>query len=169
MRGYREIQRFNQLFIWLFLIGLSLLPLLQLLYLKFFVDPNASVNLNGFLIYFAVTGTLMFLFWYMRLTTIISDSAFQIEYKPFVKKIILADEIDRIEYIKYNPWLTGYGIRFTVHGKLYNVKGSKAVKLYLKDGSNILIGTQQKRVMIKHLETKFCKQHNINFTNLVEQ
>jgi len=42
-----------------------------------------------------------------------------------------------------NQWVYGWGIRWTPHGPLYNVAGSKAVEILLYSGKRIRIGTDE--------------------------
>ena len=50
-----------------------------------------------------------------------------------------------------NPWLCGWGIRFIPGGRLYNVSGTQAVELVLRDGRRVQIGTDDPRGLLAAL------------------
>ena len=54
------------------------------------------------------------------------------------------DSIEKAEAHSYSPLRDygGWGIRYGGKGKAYNVSGNKGVLLMLKDGKNVLIGSQ---------------------------
>jgi hypothetical protein len=52
------------------------------------------------------------------------------------------DSIESAEAVQY-PWYYGWGIRLTPRGTLYNVSGTRAVLLRLRNGQSVLIGTDQ--------------------------
>jgi hypothetical protein len=51
-----------------------------------------------------------------------------------------------------NPWWYGWGIHLTPRGPLYNVSGSGAVELHLKDGKRLRIGTDEPEALCHALE-----------------
>lgn len=52
------------------------------------------------------------------------------------------------ESITY-PWYYGYGIRYTPEGWLYNVSGTQAVKLTLRNGATLLVGTDDPNGLVR--------------------
>ena len=48
-----------------------------------------------------------------------------------------------------NPTLYGYGVRRLPNGWLYNVSGTKAVELVLRDGRTVRVGTDEPDVLLK--------------------
>ena len=66
----------------------------------------------------------------------------------FKSYIIRFDEIENVEAITYSPIKDygGWGIRYRMKGRAYNVKGNQGVKVYLKNGKNILFGSFQSQV-----------------------
>lgn len=52
------------------------------------------------------------------------------------------DEIDQCTVVK-NPWYYGWGVRLTPHGWLYNVSGTAAVEVRLKNGASVRLGTDE--------------------------
>ena len=60
-------------------------------------------------------------------------------------------EIKSAKAVKYNPILDygGWGIRYRFKTKAYNIKGNKGVRIYLKNGKNILFGSQKHKEFAK--------------------
>jgi len=51
-------------------------------------------------------------------------------------------DIRRVEVTK-SVWIEGWGIRYTTTGMLYNVSGTQAIRLHLKNGKTLRLGSQQ--------------------------
>ena len=68
------------------------------------------------------------------------------------------DEIESFKAMEYSPLKEygGWGIRYGFKGKAYNVSGNKGVKIFLKNGSNIMFGSQKHQELAKAL--KMAKQ-----------
>jgi hypothetical protein len=67
------------------------------------------------------------------------------------------DQLERTEIIK-TPWYYGLGIRITPKGMLYNINGSKAVKIeYRSNGKNksIMVGTADPEQLKRALDKTF--------------
>ena len=47
----------------------------------------------------------------------------------------------------------GWGIKYGFKGKAYNVRGNKGVKIFLKNGLNIMFGSQKKNDLAKALKS----------------
>ncbi len=128
---FEEKQKFTQWWVW------------TLLFLTLFVlDKNTYTVLIG--------GVIILFFYLLELRIKVTEEAlyyqfFPLHLKPFsIKK----KEIEKIESLKYRPLgdYGGWGIRYGFKGKCYNVKGNLGVKVFLKNGSYILFGSQ------KHLD-----------------
>ncbi|MES3629484.1 MAG: hypothetical protein PPP56_04900 [Longimonas sp.] len=63
------------------------------------------------------------------------------------KEIPLA-ALRKVEPVTY-PWYYGYGIRYTPEGWLYNVSGTQAVKLVLRNGTPLLVGTDDPEGLVR--------------------
>lgn len=145
---YKEEQHFNQWWIWLILIAVSGLWLWQLVQqiimgIPFGTNPapDLVVILMGI---FPVA--IIFLFRWMVLETIIDETGIHYRFRPFQRKprSIKPDEIDKYEVKKYNPIKDygGWGIRYGLKGKAYNVRGNRGVLFEMKNGKKFLLGTQ---------------------------
>lgn len=128
---FEEKQKFTQWWVW------------TILFLTLFVlDKNTYTVLIG--------GVIILFFYLLELRIKVTEEAlyyqfFPLHLKPFsIKK----KDIEKIESLKYRPLgdYGGWGIRYGFKGKCYNVKGNLGVKVFLKNGSYILFGSQ------KHLD-----------------
>ena len=85
----------------------------------------------------------LLLFSVTRLRTTIDDESITVNYFPFLRKQFNWSDISEAEVIDYG-FVGGWGIRmFTKHGTVYNVAGSKGLKIQLNNGKKYVIGTQQ--------------------------
>ncbi|WP_415325300.1 hypothetical protein [Chryseobacterium sp. MMS23-Vi53] len=131
-----EKQKFNQLLIWLPLIGL----------LIFVVFNYFKNSLTSNLIPVLIVGILILFFLSITLKYSIFEQEIVISYFPFFKKkIFKKDEISEISIVTYNPLLDfgGWGVRYGKSGTTaYNIKGKTGIFVALKNGKRYLIGTQ---------------------------
>lgn len=80
----------------------------------------------------------------MRSLTVTVDNTFvELQFGGWLtaKRILLSDVLECT--ITRTNLLSGWGIHYTGDGWLYNVYGLDAVELVLKDGTKILIGTDE--------------------------
>ncbi len=81
-----------------------------------------------------------------------------IKFIPFhnTPRLIDWNEIEKLEVVKYDPIgdYGGWGIKSKKGKKAYNVSGDIGLKLYLKNGKNILIGTQCEEELREYLKGK---------------
>ena len=97
---------------------------------------------------------------FVRLETKIQNENLTIKFWPFHFKPVIfpIDDIKNAEAITYNPIKDygGWGIRYGIKGKAYNLNGNKGVLLTFKNNQVILIGSQS--------HEKLCKA----ITNVIE-
>jgi hypothetical protein len=79
----------------------------------------------------------------LRLTTTVTSDTLIIRYRPFVRRRIALAEIASAEATTYRPLLEygGWGVRLGFDGWCYNVRGNEGVRVTLKDGRSIMIGS----------------------------
>jgi hypothetical protein len=72
--------------------------------------------------------------------------------RPFVKKTIYWRDVEKAEVINYG-WVGGWGLRKSrKYGTVYNTSGSKGLHLVLKNGKQMVIGTQKEKELKAFLE-----------------
>jgi len=77
------------------------------------------------------------------------------------------DQLECSEIIT-TPWYYGLGIRITPKGMLYNIHGSKAVRIeYITNGKreSVMIGTPEPEQLKNSLEQNVRKGHNPRYGN----
>ncbi|HII98539.1 MAG TPA: DUF1673 family protein [Methanoregula sp.] len=91
-----------------------------------------------------------------RLTVSVTDTRLKIRFGPvglIRKEWLLSDIISATPVT--NQWIYGWGIRWTPHGPLYNVAGSRAVEILLLSGKKFRIGTDEPEALCRALQ-KAC-------------
>jgi len=106
---------------------------------------------------------ILFLFWGVSLKTNINKTGISVRFFPFHRKerFYNWDQINNCYVRQYRPLLEygGWGIRFGTNGTAYNIRGNKGIQLKLKNGREILIGTQKPDEASKQI-TQYFKTEN---------
>ncbi|WP_375559992.1 hypothetical protein ACE193_20080 [Bernardetia sp. OM2101] len=95
---------------------------------------------------FSTLGVLILITVLLSLKIKVFSESIQITMLPFViNKTIKKSDILKAEDVKYNPILDwgGWGIRLNFKGIAYNMYGNRGVKLTMKSGRIILLGSQK--------------------------
>ncbi len=154
---FSEEQRFTQKWIWLLIIGATLISVVPTIYGIFSQEitgnpwgnkpTETSILVLILFIELVVMGGLILLFFKMRLIVEIKHDGIWFRYPPLLRKIqhIKKEDIERFEVRTYNPVpdYGGWGLKGSIKNKAYNVSGNTGLQLYLKNGKRILFGTQQ--------------------------
>ena len=153
--NFIEIQKFNQRFIWIILIGVSgsavalfgFGMIKQLVYGQPWGDrpmSDLALAIVGPSIMLFVIG-MTYLFYAMKLITEVRSQGLYIRFYPFSRRIIPYESISSCVPRTYSPIkeFGGWGIRYGRSGRAYNVSGNQGVQLELSDGKPLLIGSQQ--------------------------
>jgi len=156
---FKEEQKFTQWWLWIILIGIGLLPIFgvykQLIIgEKFGSKPMSDIGLIFFAIFIF---SLIALFLFMRLKTVIDKTGIKMSFFPFVKKKVNWNEIKSVKIVNYG-FIGGWGIRlWTKYGTVYNTKGEIGLAIELNNGKKFLIGTQKETELNKIVnEIKPC-------------
>ncbi len=146
---FTENQRFNQWWLWLLLATSLAVPAILL----FKETTQKSGGFSGLIIIVLV----IILFVIMRMKTTITQQNIQLTYFPFVWKTINLADIETMKVINYG-FVGGWGIRlWTSYGTVYNVRGKKGLYIKLKNGKQLVIGTQKPKELenvVEQLNTK---------------
>lgn len=114
---------------------------------------NNPIPLMPFLVLTMLFVAICLLFF--KLTVAIDGSTVRVIYGIGLINIrFRIDKLIRVEIIK-TPWYYGLGIRMTPKGMLYNIQGSKAIKLeYISSGKrkSVMIGTPEPKKLKEVLE-----------------
>ncbi len=146
---FTENQRFNQWWLWLLLATSLAVPALLLF-------KEVTAKSDGFLGLIIILLVIL-LFVVLRMKTVITQENMQLTYFPFVWKTINLSDIETIKVINYG-FVGGWGIRlWTSYGTVYNVRGNKGLHIKLKNGKQLVIGTQKPQELeriVEQLNTK---------------
>ncbi|MGD9347905.1 MAG: DUF6141 family protein [Candidatus Aminicenantes bacterium] len=146
---FREVQRFRQLWIWVFVIFLMVLAwysFIQQIVSKvpFGTRPAPDLVVIGMWILFGLIFPVMV--YTAGLTTEVRGDGIHIRFIPFHRRFrtMPLEAIQSYEARTYRPLKEygGWGIRYGAEGKAYNVSGNRGVQLFLLSGRKILLGSQ---------------------------
>jgi hypothetical protein len=146
---YKEQQRFRQVWLWVIILGASAIFWAGFIYQvllggQFGNRPISDIQL---VILFVLMGIGMPWFFYqMKLTTEVMPNELRIRLWPFhVRPVVIQMHLIKdYDQITYNPISDygGWGIRWGVKGKAYNMSGNRGVKLTFYNRRPLLIGSQ---------------------------
>jgi hypothetical protein len=145
---FREVQRFRQWIFWLPIIAVTGVVWWQFAEQIVRGNPQGQQPIPDWAAWIlAVVFGLGFpLFGYLvRMITEVTKKTIKVGIYPFKRNEIPLDSIDTAMEREYSAQreFGGWGVRVSKYGKAYNAYGNKGVQLVLRDGSNILIGTQR--------------------------
>ena len=127
-RQYQHTQ-IGYLIIVFFAIAVLLLGLLMAIY---------GFNWIGFAV-MIISAICLALF--LTLTVLVDSDFIEIRFGiGIIRKKFYLKDIETYKVVK-NPWFYGWGIHFTPNGLLYNISGSLAVEITMKNGKKYRIGT----------------------------
>jgi hypothetical protein len=166
--SFQEIQRFRQPSLWGLLgtlafvvIGVMACGLLVQLILgrpwgKNPVPDGVLVLIAGFAI-LTVAG-VVWLMYAAHFITEVRSSGLYVKFYPFHRSFQQIDlnNVINIEVVTYRPLRDygGYGIRYGIGGKAYNVYGNRGVKLTYREGKTLMIGSQRPEEFAGALEPR---------------
>ncbi len=142
---FKEIQRFTQWWLWLFLLPVAILPAYGIHKQLILGQPIGDKPMpNAVLILFTLLCfSILFLFRFMKLKTEIDKHCIRWEFVPFTKKRVLWSEVKSARTVNYG-FVGGWGIRLgSKYGTVYNTRGNKGLAVELKNGKKFCIGTQR--------------------------
>ena len=141
---FEENQKFTQWWLWVILLSFPII--------SFGPFDENTININYVLIGFFIP----FLFYLFELRLKISTEGLHFQFFPFHFKshVINLEDIDKFKALEYSPLKEygGWGIKYGFKGKAYNVSGNKGVKIFLKNETNIMFGSQRHNELAKALK-----------------
>lgn len=135
---FEEEQAFDQIWLWV-IMGIEMVVMLLPLLLTGQPLWVAGIAASVMALTFAFLGSL-------RLRTRIDEEGvhYQMRLIHWKERTIPWSEIDQVYVREYSPIMEygGWGIRYGLKGRAYNVKGNKGIQIILKNGKRLLLGTQ---------------------------
>ena len=144
-----EIQRFRELaffvFIWILQMLFFVLMTKQVIFHK---PVGIQISDNVFIAINLLILAINLLLNSLKLKTQIEDGGISIKYTPYhlKERILLWHDIIEIRFVKYDGFkeYSGYGLRYSRKmGWCYTISGNFGIRLYLRNGKTILIGTHK--------------------------
>ncbi len=171
--SFREEQRFRQPWLWVLLFGCALAGLFgagtfvygmvkQLIYGQPWGDrPMSDTGLavvGGVAILCSLLAAFgaPWLLYAVRLVAEVRDEGLYVRFFPFRGRTIAFDRIRHCEARTYRPILEygGWGIRWGLRGKAYNVSGNRGVQLDISGEGRLLIGSQRADELARAIQAK---------------
>ncbi|WP_187261704.1 DUF6141 family protein [Pontibacter beigongshangensis] len=147
---FQEKQHFTQVWLWVVLLGVA-----SIFWVGFFYQllsghnfgRNPVVGVEAALLLVLVGVGLPFFFYKMRLVTEVYPGYIRLRFFPFHLKAVeiplhLVRDYERVTYNAIRDY-GGWGIRWGLRGKAYNMSGSRGVQLYFYNRKPLLIGSQK--------------------------
>ena len=116
-------------------------------------NPAPDVVMVVILIIFGLSFPIFF--YVINLTTEVRNDGLYIRFYPlhcaFLR--IELEKITKYEVLTYSPLREygGWGMRYSMKGKAYNVYGNRGVQLQLSNGTRLLIGSQKPEQLVEAL------------------
>ncbi len=158
---FTEKQRFTQWWVWL----ISFIPLLLssfgLIYQLVTGNPFGNNPADNREYLFIIGSSLLvpLLITCISLRTKVLADGIVYRFSPFHLKnrFIPFSDIQKCNVREYSPLKEygGWGIRYGLSGKCYNISGNKGLQLYLKNGRKLMIGTRRAAELEKVIEKAF--------------
>jgi len=140
---FEENQKFTQWWLWIILLYFPTSAL--------FIH-NDPINY----IYVLIGCAIPLVFYLFELRVKVDQNGLHYQFFPlhFKSYTIILDEMEKIEAVEYKPISEygGWGIKYGFKGKAYNTSGKLGVKIHLKNGTNILFGSQKHKALAKVLK-----------------
>ncbi len=152
---FEEKQKLSQWWIWIILIGTTLIPVYGIFQQIFLGKPfgNNPMSDVGLIIFLVAMIALDLFCWSITLRTRIDRESIKFELSPLVKRDIKWDNVQKAEIVNYG-FVGGFGIRAgSKYGTVYNASGKMGLALVLKNGTKLCIGTQKEEDLKNFLLT----------------
>ncbi|RLB57640.1 MAG: hypothetical protein DRI34_07235 [Deltaproteobacteria bacterium] len=163
---FHEEQRFRQVWIWVLVIvvcgGLMAVfawGLFQQLVLgKPWGDKGRTMSDTALVLtavgIYAFCIFMIWLFSNMKLIVEVRRDGLLVNFRPLRRRLVKYQDIKSADAVQYHPLREygGWGIRKGRGGWAYNVSGDRGVRLEMKDGSHLLIGSQREHELAEAIE-----------------
>ncbi|MER2598035.1 MAG: DUF6141 family protein [Caldilineales bacterium] len=149
LTAFHEEQRFRQPWIWLLILGTAGVQWwgwIQQIVLGRPFGSNPAPDWVLWLLLLLVGIGLPLLFWNIRLLVKVDANGIEMHYWPLSPQRIRFEQITGCQVDSdYQPLQRygGWGVRGSAQSRAYSVAGKQAVRLALRDGRELLIGTQR--------------------------
>ncbi len=152
---FEEKQHFRQIWLWIILLGVSFLLTYEFIQ-QVFLGSNPTLDLLLILSWIIFAVGFPYGFYKAELITRVYDDRICIQLFPLHlnKQCYNLKHIKGFDATTYRPIIDygGWGIRYGLKGKAYNISGKGGVKLRFQTGRPLLIGSQKPKELTDALE-----------------
>jgi hypothetical protein len=132
-------------------VGYTILIPIIIFLIFLFIISVYILNSYQWIGYLAIILIILALVFFITLTVKINGKSVQLSFGiGLVHREFAMDQVKSIKIVKY-PWWYGWGVRILPGGRLYNVSGTTAVKLKMKDDKFVMIGTNEPQKLYEAL------------------
>ena len=157
---YREEQRFRQPWLWVIVLGstgLMWYTFISQIFLRRPLGSNPAPDSMVILLWLLIGLGMPLVATTCRLIIEVRTTGLYFRFIPFHRSFhkIAFTDIKTCQARTYRPIREygGWGIRWSRHGKAYNVSGNQGVQLELADGRRILFGSQRPTELFHAINT----------------
>lgn len=145
---FHEEQRFRQWWVWLMVYGVAAIQwwgFIQQIVVGIPWGNNPGPDWMMWLFWVLFGIGLPVFFHILKLTVEVTPEQIFVGYRPLTKRIIPLSDVAAVEARTYKAIREygGYGLRGTRRNTAYNVSGNRGVELTLRDGRQVMIGSQR--------------------------
>jgi hypothetical protein len=156
---YREEQRFGWSALAWLILALQIIPLIMLV---IGLQTDDDEALFGGVAAFVIIALVQLWILTARLVTIVDTDALRISFKwLWPSRMIKHNDIERYEARTYGLLDSGgWGVHLAGAGWSYNVSGNRGVAVVLKNGSRLLVGSQDPDALVRALDAARTGRHS---------
>lgn len=141
--AFLEHQRFSP---WFLAVILSVLvPIGGVILFSMPADAASGEQWAAVLALAVAAGLNIAIFAGFRMTTRVGDGKITFGFPLGLSRRVPLDRIEAVEVLRYRPLrdFGGWGLRIGGKGVMYNARGDRAVRLTLRGGQSVFIGSQR--------------------------
>jgi hypothetical protein len=150
---FREVQRFRQNWLWL-VVGVTFAMSMGGVVFAMVMQPaggKGALPTGALVAIFVFTslieGGILWLLVSAHLIVEVDDAELRLQFFPFHRSFrrIPFNDIEEHAAVEYRPLAEygGWGIRGFKSNRAYNVSGNRGVRMKLRDGNRLLLGSQR--------------------------
>jgi hypothetical protein len=157
---YEEQQQFRQSWLWTLVIVTNAAALIGVVIaLESTTWQVSCAEFLPILLMVVIIIAVWLLLWTARLETRVTAEGLRFRFRPFHRREheIRWGDVEKMSLRTYRPIIEygGWGIRYGLRGRAYNVSGNIGLQIVLKDGKKVLFGTQESDRLAMVLRSMF--------------
>jgi hypothetical protein len=140
---FTEVQYFRVKWLWILLIAIVIFSVFLPLLLSLVMKEGLRESVLSLLITVPVEGLMLYLFYVVRLETVVNDEGIYYRWLPFFSRYKFIARNDIETTIAGDGPILSYGFHFVLgYGWVHNTGPGKGIRFNLIGGKRIFIGTR---------------------------